>query len=544
MATALAENRLIAVTKTGFIATFLYACPERRRRDGDSNGGTLVPAVKATLNGITTAFIGPHFEWTGSPSTMVKYAYAGAQRLAMRISSTANRALTWLFGDHLGSTSVSADYDGDLISTTLSKPWGEERYSSGTLPTDYILRRTQDRFYTSQYSHTADFGLMYYVARWYDPLLGRFAQADTMVPGAGNPLAWDRYAYTLNNPLRYIDPTGHDADCFVGEQDCDEGVHGSEDDYEDECLNQTIGCYPDPSTLEDDEIGELDPVAQVILSIASEPLDWLITIGTCNQEDCSWVTYALMVLPGLSGTMGRAADDVLDVAKAVCSFDGETLVMTKEGLKPIREIEVGELVLAYHEETGELGYFPVTATWEHEDPVLVLLTVDGETLTTTPDHPFYTSKGEWVQASDLNLGETVFSAAGEIGMVRDLEYVYSVQPMFNLTVAEAHTYFVGEGQWLVHNSCGGAEILSDLLRRVNRQFGPNNFDIGGTLDDAYAYWDEIALNADKISTIKGGWVAKFSDGTYVTFRPVSTSGHPALEVNIGGTTIKFKFVSP
>jgi len=29
------------------------------------------------------------------------------------------------------------------------------------------------------------------------------------VPGAGNPLAWDRYAYTLNNPVRYIDPSGH-----------------------------------------------------------------------------------------------------------------------------------------------------------------------------------------------------------------------------------------------------------------------------------------------------------------------------------------------
>ncbi len=52
-------------------------------------------------------------------------------------------------------------------------------------------------------------GLMYYRARWYDPRLGRFIQADTLVPGAGHPQALNRYAYTLGNPVRYVDPSGH-----------------------------------------------------------------------------------------------------------------------------------------------------------------------------------------------------------------------------------------------------------------------------------------------------------------------------------------------
>jgi RHS repeat-associated protein len=55
----------------------------------------------------------------------------------------------------------------------------------------------------------AGFGLMYFNARWMDPWLGRFAQADTMIPGAGDPQAWDRYAFVNNNPVRYIDPSGH-----------------------------------------------------------------------------------------------------------------------------------------------------------------------------------------------------------------------------------------------------------------------------------------------------------------------------------------------
>jgi hypothetical protein len=48
---------------------------------------------------------------------------------------------------------------------------------------------------------------MFYRARFYDPSLGRFAQADSIVPGGVQGL--DRYAYVNNNALRYTDPTGH-----------------------------------------------------------------------------------------------------------------------------------------------------------------------------------------------------------------------------------------------------------------------------------------------------------------------------------------------
>ena len=41
--------------------------------------------------------------------------------------------------------------------------------------------------------------------------MGRFTQADTIIPDAGNSSAWDRYAYVLNNPLRYTDPSGHES---------------------------------------------------------------------------------------------------------------------------------------------------------------------------------------------------------------------------------------------------------------------------------------------------------------------------------------------
>jgi RHS repeat-associated protein len=74
------------------------------------------------------------------------------------------------------------------------------RYLWGSLPTTYN--------YTGQ-RLDGSAGLLYYGARYYDPALGRFIQPDTLVPEPGNPQSLNRYAYVLNNPLKYTDPTGH-----------------------------------------------------------------------------------------------------------------------------------------------------------------------------------------------------------------------------------------------------------------------------------------------------------------------------------------------
>jgi hypothetical protein len=45
----------------------------------------------------------------------------------------------------------------------------------------------------------------------HDPSIGKFIQADSIVPAPGNPQSLNRYAYVYNNPLRYTDPSGHTA---------------------------------------------------------------------------------------------------------------------------------------------------------------------------------------------------------------------------------------------------------------------------------------------------------------------------------------------
>jgi len=53
-------------------------------------------------------------------------------------------------------------------------------------------------------------------AREYDPSLGRWLSADTIVPDPANPQSLNRYAYVYNNPCKYTDPSGHDACAFLG----------------------------------------------------------------------------------------------------------------------------------------------------------------------------------------------------------------------------------------------------------------------------------------------------------------------------------------
>jgi hypothetical protein len=60
---------------------------------------------------------------------------------------------------------------------------------------------------------------MDYKARFYDPYITQFSQPDSIIPDLYNPQALNRYSYTLNNPIKYNDPTGYwvDEGCGSGE---------------------------------------------------------------------------------------------------------------------------------------------------------------------------------------------------------------------------------------------------------------------------------------------------------------------------------------
>jgi RHS repeat-associated protein len=177
---------------------------------------------------VTTYYVGNHYEVKNSVVT--KYYFVGATRLAVRTGGT----LSFLLGDHLGSSSVTTDANGAKTASALYKAFGETRYTLGALGTDYKF--TGQRL-------QAELGIYWFQSRWMDPSLGRFTQPDTIVPtSTQGTQAFDRYAYVNNNPVRYNDPTGHQAE---GDEDESKDSDELEDIVQDD--DDPPPCSEDPT---------------------------------------------------------------------------------------------------------------------------------------------------------------------------------------------------------------------------------------------------------------------------------------------------------
>jgi RHS repeat-associated protein len=208
------ENRLTTVT-----GTMVYSCRNcpapitsisKFTYDGDGNR-----VLQVNISGtqiITTAYAGAlEVQITATQRITKTYYSAGSQLIALRAyTSPTSSVLYFLHGDHLGSTSLTTDQNGNVVARQLYDAWGNVRLR-GDVKTDLG--------YTSQREDVST-NLMFYRARYYSPGLGRFISADTIVPEPGNPQSLNRFAYGLNNPVKYRDPSGHDVDCGIGESNC------------------------------------------------------------------------------------------------------------------------------------------------------------------------------------------------------------------------------------------------------------------------------------------------------------------------------------
>jgi RHS repeat-associated protein len=176
--------------------------------------------VKKIANGATTIFV---------------YNMMG-QLIAEYGGEPVNNGTRYLTSDHLGSTRVVTDSTGNVRERHDYLPFGEEIYSANI---DYSGRgNVADQGYKvgdirqkfNQKERDLETKLDYFLARYYSSAMGRFTSPDEFTGGPkellffaekasanpmfyaniANPQSLNKYQYCLNNPLRYVDPDGHD----------------------------------------------------------------------------------------------------------------------------------------------------------------------------------------------------------------------------------------------------------------------------------------------------------------------------------------------
>ena len=156
--------------------------------------GNNTRAVKLSPGGKKTLYVSNDYEVVDGVAH--KYIFAGNLRVAMIKGADT----LYFHKDHLNSSTVMTRQDGAVYESTQYLPYGGQRGANDITETDY-------KFTDQELDRST--GLYNYDARLYDPVIGRFVSADSVVPKWYDPSNLNRYSYCLNNPLKYRDPSGH-----------------------------------------------------------------------------------------------------------------------------------------------------------------------------------------------------------------------------------------------------------------------------------------------------------------------------------------------
>ncbi|MBU2515405.1 VCBS repeat-containing protein [bacterium] len=192
---------------TGLFLTLIFLVVSSCKEPGITKSRTSGYAGETVVTGDNpgeedSGNIGPETVLEALASGRMPY-YGSMETLSLTSTTTGPVPGTWFYHqDHIGSSTVITDAEGNEATRIAYLPYGEidMDHSTGT--------ETITHKFTGQ-ELDEETGLMYYNARFYDPGIGRFLTPDTIVPDQTNAQAFNRYAYVINNPIRYTDPTGH-----------------------------------------------------------------------------------------------------------------------------------------------------------------------------------------------------------------------------------------------------------------------------------------------------------------------------------------------
>ena len=258
-------------------------------------------------------------------------------------------------------------------------------------------------------------------------------------------------------------------------------------------------------------------------------------ISDLNQKAHSNPFYnALQLVAG-----GAAAFSGGYVKTAACFVAG-TLVATINGFRVIEEIKQGDMVLSADENTLKIGYKPVLETYVRQVDKLIHLTINGEKIISTEDHPFYIKDKGFIQATMLWIGAELINNNNDVltidGIYRETLYDETCK-VYNFQVEDYHTYHVGQSCVCVHNASTDynliepdkyTELSESEVRKILSDRGLNDTAVQDMIDsfDGSIYSREG--NPGEVFTITE---ASYGDASGVFVTRGSAGATPAERIN-------------
>jgi hypothetical protein len=140
--------------------------------------------------------------------------------------------------------------------------------------------------------------------------------------------------------------------------------------------------------------------------------------------------------------------EAAEILAALQCFAAGTPLLTPTGHRFVEDFQVGDLILsrAEHDPDGPVEAKLVEAIMARTGQILHVH-VGGQVIRTTAGHPFWVYNRGWYPAGQLGIGDLLVGHDGQVLPIEDLLNTGEFETVYNLRVADYHTYFVGCQQW-------------------------------------------------------------------------------------------------
>ncbi|MFK8048924.1 MAG: RHS repeat-associated core domain-containing protein, partial [Halioglobus sp.] len=196
-------DKPIRIVKGGHVTSFQYG-PNRSR---------YMRIDRANSQETKTRYLRNVEKITKPDGSELIKRHLGNVVITLSVNQTDTASVTnYILKDHLGSLDVTTDKNGSERQFYEFDAWGKRRGINGLdLSASELMNfdtSTTTRGFTG-HEMLDQVGVIHMNGRIYDPVLGRFLQADPFVDGVTNTQGYNRYSYVHNNLLAYTDPTGY-----------------------------------------------------------------------------------------------------------------------------------------------------------------------------------------------------------------------------------------------------------------------------------------------------------------------------------------------